>query len=149
MQDLNNVARVSKRLYNNGTDPFLWSNFNLKVKFKKIESHRILFIAQTLGKVTKIDRLRLLNTIDLCDNDLSSVNPEVLGKVLIRDKCHLCPFFLLKESLWTMSRIVILVILTSHLNRSWFFLKVICWWKETSFKLFKKVRHDEMQQNVL
>ena len=79
MQDLNNVARVSKRLYNSGTDPFLWTNFNLKVKFKKIESHRVLFIAQTLGKVTKINRLRLLNTIDLCDNDLSSVNPEVLG----------------------------------------------------------------------
>ena len=79
MQDLNNVARVSKRLYNNGTDPFLWTNFNLKVKFKKIESHRVLFIAQTLGKVTKINRLRLLNTIELCDNDLSSVNPEVLG----------------------------------------------------------------------
>ena len=148
MQDLNNVARVSKRLYNNGTDPFLWSNFNLKVKFKKIESHRILFIAQTLGKVTKIERLRLLNTIDLCDNDLSSVNPEVLGTQK-RLKIPQIRFFLFKESLWTMSRIVILVILTSHLNRSWFFLKVICWWKETSFKLFKKVRHDKMQQNVL
>lgn len=73
------MARVSKRLYKSGTDPFLWTNFNLKVKFKKIESHRVLFIAQTLGKVTKIDRLRYLNKIDLCDNDLSSVNPEVLG----------------------------------------------------------------------
>ena len=98
MQDLNNVARVSKRLYKNGTDPFLWSNFNLKVKFKKIESHRVLFIAQTLGKVTKIERLRLLNTIDLCDNDLSSVNPEVLGTQK-RLKIPQIRFFLFKESL--------------------------------------------------
>ena len=98
MQDLNNVARVSKRLYKNGTDPFLWSNFNLKVKFKKIESHRVLFIAQTLGKVTKIERLRLLNTIDLCDNDLSSVNPKVLGTQK-RLKIPQIRFFLFKESL--------------------------------------------------
>lgn len=62
-----------------GTDPFLWANFNMKVKFKKIESHRTLFIAQTLSKVTKIDRLRYLKHIDLCDNDLSSVNCKVLG----------------------------------------------------------------------
>ena len=83
------MARVSKRLHRSGTDPFLWTNFNLKVKFKKIESHRVLFIAQTLGKVTKIDRLRFLNKIDLCDNDLSSVNPGVLGTLQrIRDMCQ-------------------------------------------------------------
>ena len=79
-KDLNNVARVSQRLYQLGTDPFLWSSFNLKVKFKKIESHRVLFIAQTLSRVSKIDRLRFLNHIDLCDNDLSSVSCKVLGK---------------------------------------------------------------------
>ena len=77
---MNIVARVSKRLHKIGTDPFLWTNFNLKVKFKKIESHRVLYIAQTLSRVTKIDRLRFLNKIDLCDNDLSSVNANVIGK---------------------------------------------------------------------
>ena len=80
---MNIVARVSKRLHKIGTDPFLWTNFNLKVKFKKIESHRVLYIAQTLSKVTKIDRLRFLNKIDLCDNDLSSVNANVIGIVFI------------------------------------------------------------------
>ena len=78
-QDLNSVARVSKIMHQIGTDPFLWTNFNLKVKFKKIETHRVLFIAQTLGRVIKIDRLRYLNHIDLCDNDLSSVTYTVLG----------------------------------------------------------------------
>ena len=81
-RDLNNVARVSKRMYCLGTDPFLWKDFNLKVKFKKIESHRVLFIAQTLAKVIKIERLRFLNRIDLCDNDLSSLNSEVLSKIV-------------------------------------------------------------------
>ena len=81
IQDLNSIARVSKQMYQMGTDPFLWTTFNLKVKFKKIESHRVLFIAQTLGRVTKIDRLRFLNRIDLCDNDLSSVDCKVLGQV--------------------------------------------------------------------
>ena len=68
-------------MYQIGTDPFLWTTFNLKVKFKKIESHRVLFIAQTLGRVIKIERLRFLNRIDLCDNDLSSVDCKVLGPV--------------------------------------------------------------------
>ena len=81
MQDLNSVARVSRRLHQLGTDPFLWTTFNLRVKFKKIESHRVLFIAQTLTKVTKISRLRYLNHIDLCDNDLSSVKCQVLSKI--------------------------------------------------------------------
>ena len=80
-RDLNSVARVSKRLHQLGTDPWLWTSFNLKVKFKKIESHRVLFIAQTLTRVTKISRLRYLNHIDLCDNDLSSVKCEVLSMI--------------------------------------------------------------------
>ena len=80
-RDLNSVARVSRRLHQLGTDPFLWTSFNLKVKFKKIESHRVLFIAQTLTRVTKISRLRYLNHIDLCDNDLSSVKCEVLSMI--------------------------------------------------------------------
>ena len=67
-------------MYQLATDPFLWANFNMKVKFKKIESHRTLFIAQTLSRVIKIERLRYLKQIDLCDNDLSSVNSTVLGK---------------------------------------------------------------------
>ena len=88
-QDLNSVARVSKIMHQIGTDPFLWTNFNLKVKFKKIETHRVLFIAQTLGRVIKIDRLRYLNHIDLCDNDLSSVTCTVLGgKQIISLKHH-------------------------------------------------------------
>ena len=81
-KDLNNVTRVSKRMYSLGSDPFLWKDFNLKVKFKKIESHRVLYIAQTLARVIKIDRLRYLNHIDLCDNDLSSLNSEVLSKIV-------------------------------------------------------------------
>jgi len=81
-KDLNNVARVSQRMFFLATDPFLWKDFNLKVKFKKIESHRVLYIAQTLAKVIKIERLRYLNHIDLCDNDLSSLNSEVLSKIV-------------------------------------------------------------------
>ena len=69
-------------MYSLGTDPFLWKNFNLKVKFKKIESHRVLYIAQTLTRTIKIDRLRYLNHIDLCDSDLSSLNSEVLSKIV-------------------------------------------------------------------
>jgi hypothetical protein len=81
-KDLNNIMRLSKRMYSLGSDPVLWKNFNLKVKFKKIESHRVLYIAQTLARVIKIDRLRYLNHIDLCDNDLSSLNSEVLSKIV-------------------------------------------------------------------
>ena len=95
-QDLNSVARVSKIMHQIGTDPFLWTNFNLKVKFKKIETHRVLFIAQTLGRVIKIDRLRYLNHIDLCDNDLSSVTCTVLGEThMIPLQHHLHFIFLI------------------------------------------------------
>ena len=58
--DLNRMTRVCRRLYALGTLPSLWRHFNLKVKFKKKESHRVLFIAQTLKKVTGIYRLLYL-----------------------------------------------------------------------------------------
>ena len=48
--------QVCRRLYALGTLPSLWRHFNLKVKFKKKESHRVLFIAQTLKRVTGIYR---------------------------------------------------------------------------------------------
>ena len=79
-------------MYQLGTDPFLWANFNMKVKFKKIESHRTLFIAQTLARVIKIERLRYLRQIDLCDNDLSSVNCSVLGRLIVKCKYVGCKY---------------------------------------------------------
>ena len=62
--DLNRMTRVCRRLYALGTLPSLWRHFNLKVKFKKKESHRVLFIAQTLKKVTGIYRLSIFR----CDS---------------------------------------------------------------------------------
>ena len=127
--DLNRMTRVCRRLYALGTLPSLWRHFNLKVKFKKKESHRVLFIAQTLKKVTGIYRLSsfyhqnnkksicwqisidwfkkwyiLVETfcnvcktndtssskcrlsylahLDLCDNDLSSLCPKLLARIV-------------------------------------------------------------------
>ena len=88
--------QVCRRLYALGTLPSLWRHFNLKVKFKKKESHRVLFIAQTLKRVTGIYRwinllssmsfvcLRLsyLAHLDLCDNDLSSLDPKLLARTV-------------------------------------------------------------------
>ena len=97
--DLNRMTRVCRRLYALGTLPSLWRHFNLKVKFKKKESHRVLFIAQTLKRVTGIYRLpqQLTTTLitknakyrlsylahlDLCDNDLSSLCPKLLARTV-------------------------------------------------------------------
>ena len=80
--DLNRMTRVCRRLYALGTLPSLWRHFNLKVKFKKKESHRVLFIAQTLKRVTGIYRLSYLAHLDLCDNDLSSLCPKLLARTV-------------------------------------------------------------------